>query len=38
MTKKYKCPYCNYETDNLLVYCIHVIEKHENKTKGDDAK
>jgi len=31
MTEKYKCPYCGKEFDHLLVYCIHVIEKHEEK-------
>ena len=28
---KYKCPYCGKEFDNLLVYCMHVIEKHEKE-------
>jgi len=21
---KYKCPYCDFETDNLMVYLIHI--------------
>jgi len=33
MTEKYKCPYCGKEFDHLLVYCIHVIEKHEEKER-----
>jgi len=44
MKREYKCPYCNYKTDNLFVYCIHVVEKHKNelstsrKAEGGDAK
>jgi len=28
---KYKCPYCGKEFDHLLVYAIHVVEKHKEK-------
>ena len=31
----YRCPYCSFETDHLLVYLLH-LEKHERKLTTDD--
>ena len=38
VAEKYKCPYCGKEFDHLLVYCIHIIEKHKEKERDSRGR